>query len=478
VARRQFQNQITIRICDWLALLSTFTMSEAPGNLNIPDGMDKPSKFEMSSSQQQRAVSMGALSDMQHQTTAMELIGLQVWHQQILKVYFPLCFCIILMSCMWGFIIAQRGEYDNPNGSWQACLLNADYTYIPLNSTVTQIGAQIAIAKAGVRQCFIDNVLDGTCDGTCATSLITNCLSQLTPPAVDVQDIQLPTGHFMDGFSYLGVQAIIFSSIAHGTLYRSLRHPSWLLSAAFLLCWFLVAMFSYYTVGPILPVPNGINSTLLTYLMYTGSYSKFRDFNNGDNHCHYALRVAWTYEIFILCLCFTVFLGIIISIYAERIRYKSPNKPHYTHLKYTRAPVVFSALAGVAYIFFIASKITSAATELHAVGNFDVPLSEAGKGFWYPSIWFPFAVPTLDITTIVGICCVMSVLRGYTIQSLSAFRMAFMCAVVYALSIYPGLVGAYNFYDYNNFYNDTDCKNYFLGGETSHCSFTVVRCWC
>lgn len=437
-------------------------MSEAPGSLNIPKGMEKPQKNELSHSHQ-RAVSIGALSDLHHQSTAMELIGLQVWHAQILKVYFPICICVIIMSCMWAFIVGDKSNYENPSGSWQACLLNADYTYIPLNATISQIGGKISQARAGVRDCFINNVLDGTCDGTCATSLITNCLSQLVPPDVDAQDVQLPTGHFMDGFSYLGVQAIIFSSIAHGVLYKGLRSPSWLLSSTVLISWFLLAMFTYYTVGPILPVPNGINSTLLTYLMYTGSYDKFRDFNNGDNHCHYALRVAWTYEIFILILCFTVFLGIFIAAYAERIRYKSPNKPHYTHLRYTTAPVVFSVLAGIAYVFFLASKITSASTELHAISNFDVPLSEAGKGFWYPSIWFPFAVPTLDITTIVGICCVMSVLRGFTVQSLSAFRLAFMCSIVYALSIYPGLVGAYKFYDANNFYNDSDCKNFFLG---------------
>jgi hypothetical protein len=45
-----------------------------------------------------------------------------------------------------------------------------------------------------------------------------------------------------------------------------------------------------------------------------------------------------------------------------------------------------------------------------------------------------------------------------------------MCAAVYAISIYPGLVGAYEFYDFNDFYKDETCKNYFLGGET-HASF-------
>ena len=442
-------------------------MSEPAGNLNIPAGMERGAadkqRLEMSNSHQ-RAVSMGALSDMQHQTTAMELIGLQIWHAWILKFYFPLCIAIIIMSCMWAFIVAKRSDYDDPSGSWQGCLLNADYVYVPLNSTITQIGTQIKSATSNLALCFIGEVQDQTCPQDCADALITDCLSGLTPPKVQASDIQLPTGHFMDGFSYLGIQCIIFSSIAHGVLFRALRHPSWLQSTIALMIWFLVAMFTYYTVGPILPVPNGINSTFVSYLIYTSSYDKFRDFNNGDNHCHYALRVAWAYEILILLVCTTVFIGVILAIYAERIRYKSPNKPAYTHLKYTQIPLMLSGLAAISYVFFLAAKITSSATELAAISNYDVPNSQAGKGFWYPSIWYPFAVPTLDITTIVGICCVMSCIRGYTIQSLSAFRLAFMCSVVYGLSIYPGLVGAYNFYDFNNFYSDEDCKNYFLGG--------------
>ena len=442
-------------------------MSEAPGNLNIPAGLEKgkPEKSTFDLSHSKRAVSVGALSDLHHQSTAMELIGLQKWHAIILKFYFPLIIAIIVMSCMWAYIVGQKQKYDNPAGSWQSCLVNADYVYIPLNSTVTQIGQKITASRQYLSSCFINNVLSGTCDGTCANELITDCLSSLVPPTIAVEDVQLPTGHFMDGFSYLGIQCIIFSAIAHSVLHRCLRHPSWLISSIALMCWFLVAMFTYYTVGPILPVPNGINSTLLTYLQYASSYDKFRDFNNGDNHCHYALGVVWLYQILILCVCFTVFLGVVIAIYAERIRYKSPNKPHYTHLKYTEAPVVLSGFAGLAYVFFLAAKITSSTTELRAISNFDTPISEAGKGLWYNSIWFPFAVPTLDITTIVGICCIMSVLRGFTIQSLSAFRVALVCSVIYAVSIYPGLVGAYQFYDYNDFYNTNTCKNYFQGGK-------------
>lgn len=439
-------------------------MSEAPGHLNIPETL--AAKQHYSASQSNRAVSIGALSDYQHQSTAMELIGLQKWHRYALLVYFPLVLAIIIMSCMWADIVGRKGDYSDPSGSWQACLVNADYQYIPLNQTLSQIATGIAAARATVSTCVVGKYFDGTCELPCVQSLATDCFSQLVAPTINAKDIQLPTGHYLDGFSYLGIEVIIFSAISHAVLHRALRHPSWMLSSIAMMVWFLFAIFTYYTVSPILPVPNGINSTFLSYLIYSSSYGKFRSFNGGDNHCHYALTIVWVYQILILLAAVTVFAGIVIGIYAERIRYKSPNKPHYTHLKYTEAPVILCGFAALSYVFFIASKITSSVTELNAINNFDVPLNEfTGKGMWYPRIWFPFAIPTLDITTVVGICCVMSILRGFTVQSLSAFRLAMGCSVVYAISIYPGLVGAYEFYNYNDFADDNTCKQFFLGSK-------------
>jgi len=440
-------------------------MSEAPGNLNIPATLAARQNKHFDGSNSQRAVSMGALSDMHHQSTAIELIGLQKWHKYTLYVWIPLIFAIIIMSCMWADIVGRKGDYSDPVGSWQACLVNADYQYIPLNATFAKISSGIAASKKLIGDCVVGEFFDGTCELGCVQSLAANCFSQLKPPVFPANaDIQLPTGHFLDGFSYLGIQVIIFSSIAHAMLHRALRHPSWLLASIGLMCWFLFAIFTYYTVSPILPAPNGINSTFLIYLIYTSSYGKFNSYNNYDNHCDYALRVAWLYQILILLAAVTVFVGIVIAIYAERIRYKSPNKAHYTHLKYTEAPVILSGLAALAYVFFIASKITSAVTELNGINNYDVSIMNA-QGMWYPRIWFPFALPTLDITTIVGICCIMSVLRGFSVQSLSAFRLAMGCSIVYAISIYPGLVGAYEFYNYNDFSNDNTCKDFFLGSK-------------
>ena len=40
----------------------------------------------------------------------------------------------------------------------------------------------------------------------------------------------------------------------------------------------------------------------------------------------------------------------------------------------------------------------------------------------------------------------MSILRGYTVQSITAFRLATGACLIYTVSIYAPLIGAYQFY--------------------------------
>jgi len=53
------------------------------------------------------------------------------------------------------------------------------------------------------------------------------------------------------------------------------------------------------------------------------------------------------------------------------------------------------------------------------------------------------------------------------VQSLSAFRLAMGSAAVFATVTYPGLVGAYQFYIYNDFHDNTKCRDYFQGSTTA-----------
>eukprot|EP01034_Spumella_vulgaris_P023682 gene23682-29927_t len=243
-----------------------------------------------------------------------------------------------------------------------------------------------------------------------------------------VPNVQLPTGHYLAGLSYLGVQTIIFSAIAHGSLHRALRHPS------------------------------------------CGSFDKYNNLTNGSNECHTAYRYVWVYLSFMLGIAATVLVGFFIAIYGEVVRYKSKNKKTYEPLEHTSIPCILGIFAVCFYLLILLSKILSSINTLEGIAAFDETITQAGADklpIWYPQIWFPFVQPSLDIATILGIFCFMSILRGYTIQSVSAFRAAFGCSFVYAISMYPGVVGGFQFYKTNDFSNYDTCWNYFLASGTT-----------
>lgn len=407
-------------------------------------------------------LSMGALSRAYKENTAVELVGLQIWHKRILFTFIPLCVAVLIMSCLWSDIVGKKDAYSDINGSWQACLVSADYSYIALEGPVNTIVEEVKDVLTCV---FTDAATPSKCGNYCSANMMKDCASKIpSTGSISLSNIALPTGNFLAGLSYVGVQSIIFSAIAHASLHKALRQPSWLASTIALMFWFLVAILTYYTISPILPVPNSINSTLFSYLYYSSDSDKFNDLNNGQNRCDEAFRYVWLYLILVLLIALTVFIGALIAIYAEVIRYKSPNKPSYTHLHATGAPVYLSIFGVLCYALFIIAKLVTAVTEMDGVSVYNVDVSQA-SGVWYRENWFPFTVATLDISTVVAVFGLMSVIRGYTVQSISAFRMALIAGIVYTISIYPGLVGAYSFYFYNNFQDGNTCYNYFLGGK-------------
>lgn len=399
--------------------------------------------------------SQHALSIMYKKKMTNELIGLQKYHKYVIMFWFPLCLAIIAMSSLWADIQGKKDDYTDPN-QWQTCLTQADYQTLAVKTAVTA-----STTKFGT--CLYTGIVTNACNTTCFGPVLTNCVSGLSSSSLT--DVPLQTGRFLGGLSYLGIQTVIFSSAAHAAMYRALKHPSWLISTIALAFWFLFAIFTYYTVSPILPVPGQTNSTLLTYLYYESDYTKFDNYNNGVNGCLQAYRYVWVYLTFILLVALSVFLCGMIGVYAERIRYASKNKKQYEPLKHTEIPLILGALAIFFYLLLAGSKMTSSFVELNAIDNFDLTKATAvsqSKILWYPQIWFPFAQPNLDLSTILGITSFMSVLRGYTVQSVSAFRMAFIAAFTFAFSTYPGIVGAYEFYFYNNFQQFDQCYGFFL----------------
>ena len=71
------------------------------------------------------------------------------------------------------------------------------------------------------------------------------------------------------------------------------------------------------------------NSTLLIMLIYGGTYTKFRDFNDGDNNCKPAFNYLWVYLALNLLAAFTVLVTVSIGAFAERVRYVSRRKKIY-----------------------------------------------------------------------------------------------------------------------------------------------------
>lgn len=401
---------------------------------------------------------------------AHDLLVLQKWHGLIFMIWIPLCIGCLIWSCLWADIQGKNTEYTDYS-DWQTCLTQADYSYIPLNATLAPAFAQISTIKPTLTNCVIGEVLSGHCTLPCVMNMSTDCFSaiKVSPPVV--QNVALPTGHYLQGLSYLGVQTIIFSAIAHAALHKALRHPSWLVSTIALQFWFCVAIFTYYTVNPIFGVPTQTNSTLLTYLYYGHSYSKYSNLNNGDNHCHKAVGYVWGNLGMLVGISATNFAGFLLACYGERIRYRSPNKKQYVPLKNTLVPCILGVIAVLFYGLILAGKMVASLQELSSIEDFDMTIKEAGLQkvtIWFPQIWFPFVQPTLDIATILGIFCFMSILRGYTIQSISAFRAAFGCSLIYALSMYPSVVGGFQFYDTNDFTNFNSCWQYFQTAGKHH----------
>jgi uncharacterized protein YneF (UPF0154 family) len=416
-----------------------------------------------------------ALSMLYKKRTAEELLGLQRIYRWVIAAWLPLAILVIIYASLWADIQAKNTSFG-VTADWEACMTQADYQYIPLKEMIgPQVATKAAATKTTLSSCIGTLWTNQVCSDDCVTGIVGTCVPQLPAISVAVNDPALPTGKFLAGLSAIGVQAVIFSAAGHASMRRALVHPSWLPSTIALLIWFVFAIFSYYTISPVLPVPNQTNSTLLMYIYYYSSYYKFTNFNGGDNHCAKAYGIAWSYILILLLIVLSLVIAAIVGIYAERIRYKTLKK-HYEPLNHTEIPVTLAVLAIMFYLILNISKMTTGFTELNAINNFNLSINQAaaeGYTVWYPQIWFPFAQPFFDLSTLLGILSLMSILRGYTIQSISAFRLSFIASLVFTITTYPGIVGAYEFYNYRTFSNDESCKDFFTAtGKRS--SFSLV----
>ena len=268
----------------------------------------------------------------------------------------------------------------------------------------------------------------------------------------------------LEGLGYIGFQAVIFSLVAHGALNRALRHPSWLPATAALMAWCIFSILTYYTVNPIIPIPAKTNATTVIFMMYAKMHI-FNDINDGDNNCDKAFTYMWTYLAVILAIVFNVFLSFLICVRAEWARLHTPNRKTFQPLHNTLPPVILCIFMVIFYIMVCFSKLSSSVVILDAIHAYDQSRQETalqGEKIWFDDYFFPFLKGTLDISSLLFVSTFMSIIRGYSRQSVSSFRLAAGMAFAYSLTAYPGVTGALRFYTYNDFHDDQKCKDFFL----------------
>mmetsp|Transcript_10668 Transcript_10668/g.16164 ORF Transcript_10668/g.16164 Transcript_10668/m.16164 type:complete len:520 (+) Transcript_10668:82-1641(+) len=399
------------------------------------------------------------------------------YHQRLTAIYLPLVVIVMIFSCFWAYIQGAFSKYTDPSSQWQACLVTPNSLIVPLTEMLN-------IAFGGIRTAVVDALtVTFTCPSSlpqcsnsteCVSTIQNQCFaplidlgSQLVPP--EVPNVPIPVGQLLEALGYIGFQCVIFSMIAHGALNRALRHPSWLPATIALMVWCIFAILTYYTVNPIIPIPAKTNATTLLFMMYARK-EVFDDINDGDNNCNKAYTYVWVYLSLILAIVVNISLSVILAIRAEWARLHAPNRKAFQPLQGTLPPLILCVLLVVFYVILCCSKITSSSVMLQAIHGYDKSQADAAEDqdkFWFDDSFFPFQKGTLDISSLLFVSTFMSVIRGYSRQSVSAFRLAAGMSFAFALTAYPGITGAYRFYDYNDFQNFDKCRDYFLDPDTT-----------
>lgn len=377
-------------------------------------------------------------------------------HQYIFAIYVPLVFGIMMMSCFWAYTQSMASHYQNKAEDWQACLLDTSYT-VPLSE-------YIALQQAAGRNCAIGLFFTpqtSNCTSTsvaCVQNLQKTCLSGTTLP-----EVKIPVGELLQSLSYLGLQTAIFSMISHAGLNRALRHPSWIAATNAFIIWGVWAMLTYYTSSPVLPIPGQTNATLITIMYYAKKYV-FDNFNSGNNNCGDAYKYLWLYITMMLIVIIINFVIFLMGIVAELARQRAPNRKMYRPLQGTAWPIIACSVAALFYFFAIFGKMFSSWTAVDSIRSYDKTVTQAAQdkdSVWFEDSFFPFQVSNLDINTLAWIGSFMAVIRGYTRQSVSAFRLSAIMAGAYILTGYPGLVGGLQFYKDNDFQDFDKCRDFF-----------------
>ena len=176
--------------------------------------------------------------------------------------------------------------------------------------------------------------------------------------------------------------------------------------------------------------------------------SVFDDMNDGHNDCQQAYEYVWLYLSMIISIVVIQLGSIYIAIKAEITRLYTPNRKIQQPLHGTLPPVIMCGLIMAFYVVVVLSKIIGSANMINSIRDFDMSIEEAAadkKKIWFDDSFYPFQQGSLDLNSLLFIATFMGIIRGYSRQSVSAFRMAAGTAFVFCVVSYPGLIGAFQY---------------------------------
>jgi hypothetical protein len=374
-------------------------------------------------------------------------------HQLLTICYLPLVIATMIFSCFWAYKEGSFQKYLDPSKDWEACLTTSNFVQIPISEAVTagftNIETKLNNLLTTVFECPT-KLTECSNSSECVTAITETCFVPLVDYGQNIsapilENPQVRVGELLESLRYIGFQSVIFSLICHAALNRALRHPTWLPATISVMIWCFVAVLTYYTIDPILPIPTETNGTTLLFFFYSKKYI-FDEINSGDNLCSVAYQTLWAYLTLLVCILFNMGACILLACRAEVVRLSLPNRKIFQPLSYTRTPTLICGLIILLYALIVMLKISTSVTMITAIHDFHqtlVEVAKQGTGIWFDQNFYPFQKGSLDLSSLLFVGTIASVIRGYSRESTSAFRLSATLAFAYSITSYPGLVGAF-----------------------------------
>jgi len=354
-------------------------------------------------------------------------------HSYLIMLWVPLCFGVIIMAAWMSHIGVKATRYEDITSTWQSCLFSPNYVTIPLSDS-----AQLAF------------------------------LAQLLGRAIVDKSVQL--AGFINSCAYLGGQTILMTFVGQAALYRSWNHVGWILPSAFFGLWCSLIAGTYYTAAPVLPTPQGTNSTLIL-LMYWLRKEKFDNLNDGDNECDTAFNFIVIYTTFMVLMIAIMGSGTMLAFIVSLRRYRDSS---YTPIKVPKggwAVFWMTIIMMFSYIGAFVGKMVTSITSLDAIRDFngfnDDTTFNKNNLLYYDNIYYPFGSGVINLSSILWACVFMSVTRAFFNSRLAPYKSCALASLLYALTNYSSMVYLMTtYYELSLDKNDV-CNNYFKQPENA-----------